>query len=426
MTRAGTLTVAALASWGCGGGVSNEIVAQKRVLTTSALTFDAGMVAVHTGEELELYLQSEAQGEVTIFDISVDDPDHWELSEDWKTHDCDGDGVMDCQILDGGGSSSSPVYSEPVVLLFKPTTEDEFRAVLTITSDDSEVVERDASDEGLGIWRVVVRGIGRQACAQVYPTYIDFGEAPAGGFFQETVTVSNCGVVRLSIYDFEVDGSSAFTVDSDPPIYVLPGAIEDFDVAFEPKNTSAAKASVDAIVNDPEFETRVKLSGNDCTNGMHPDCENTPEPGSGWSDDDGDGWAEVEGDCDDTSPVSYPDAEEVEDAEDNDCDGHVDEGYYSFDDDADGYAELDSPGDCDDNDPWAFPGATEDCDGRDNDCDGLIDEGEDDTPEAACAFVVEREIATQDKGGCSTVAAAPAATGLLAALALLGLRRREG
>lgn len=42
------------------------------------------------------------------------------------------------------------------------------------------------------------------------------------------------------------------------------------------------------------------------------------------------------------------------------------------DDDGDGASEL--AGDCDDSTPWVSPNATEVCDLRDNDCDGLVDE----------------------------------------------------
>lgn len=419
------VTTLALATVGC-GGIGNEIVAQKRVLTSSSLTFDAGMKAVDTEEEVSFFLQSEATGVVTIYSVEVDDPAHWILSEEWKTEDCDEDGVLDCQSLEGGGSVLDPIYSGPLVITFRPDSEDEFRTVLTIKSDDTEVVERDPEDDRLGIWRVVLRGIGRYPCAQVYPTFMDFGLASPGSFFQQTVTVSNCGVVRLTIDDFLEEGANSFGVDSAPPIYVLPGGLEDFDVSFEAVNNDPAKGKITPLVNDPDFDQLVKLSGNDCTYNTHPDCGEEPEASTAWADDDGDGFSEAEGDCNDRDPTVYPGAEEIEDTQDNDCDGFTDEGFYSFDDDADGYADLDDPADCDDRDPWAFPGANEDCDGRDNDCDGLIDEGEDDTPDGACSFVVERDLSQQDPGGCSTLAAAPAGLSLLlAAVGAVRRRRRE-
>ena len=54
-------------------------------------------------------------------------------------------------------------------------------------------------------------------------------------------------------------------------------------------------------------------------------CKNTPQSGTDYCDDDGDGFSEVQGDCDDTDSNIYPNANEVCDGVDNDCDGQKDE-----------------------------------------------------------------------------------------------------
>ncbi len=106
---------------------------------------------------------------------------------------------------------------------------------------------------------------------------------------------------------------------------------------------------------------------------------------------DGDGVTNCDGDCDDTDPDTYPDAPELPDLEDNDCDGVVDEGTVFYDDDGDGYCEgplscSDGtiPGDCDDTVDTTYPGAPEDGgtgtgmgNGVDDDCDGIVDNGTD-------------------------------------------------
>ena len=97
-------------------------------------------------------------------------------------------------------------------------------------------------------------------------------------------------------------------------------------------------------------------------------------------------------DCDDWSPTVNPNAEEICDAIDNNCNGEVDEGVaklYYLDSDGDGFGDMNSPlyactppseyivvgNDCDDSNALIFPGAPEVCDEVDNDCDDEIDEG---------------------------------------------------
>ena len=97
-------------------------------------------------------------------------------------------------------------------------------------------------------------------------------------------------------------------------------------------------------------------------------------------------------DCNDADAAINPDAIEVCDGADNDCDGTVDVGaadpatWYA-DGDGDGYGDgssvlsaCDAPSgygsdatDCDDTDAAVYPGAAEVCDGLDNDCDGTAD-----------------------------------------------------
>jgi hypothetical protein len=104
---------------------------------------------------------------------------------------------------------------------------------------------------------------------------------------------------------------------------------------------------------------------------------------------DGDGFPASE-DCNDREALIHPDAVELCDGSDNNCDGQVDEGALAdwyLDGDGDGFGDpnakvqgcvapagaVRSPNDCDDTNPTVYPGAVEACDGIDNDCDGAIE-----------------------------------------------------
>jgi hypothetical protein len=105
--------------------------------------------------------------------------------------------------------------------------------------------------------------------------------------------------------------------------------------------------------------------------GLDNNCDGVADEHTIGYDDDGDGVSEVDGDCNDYSDDVYPLAPERGDGMDNDCDGTSDETTSLYDDDGDGYAEVND--DCNDNDPTVNPSAVELCDGLDNDCDGLRD-----------------------------------------------------
>ena len=140
------------------------------------------------------------------------------------------------------------------------------------------------------------------------------------------------------------------------------------------------------------------LDCNDPACADEPECAEDVEDSAIERDVDGDGYP-AEQDCDDDDPAVNPDADEVCDGIDNDCDGSVDQGAIDMgtwyaDGDGDGYGDVSTTSeacdpssglvadatDCDDADPSVNPGAIELCDGVDNDCSGSVDELE----ECAC------------------------------------------
>lgn len=119
-------------------------------------------------------------------------------------------------------------------------------------------------------------------------------------------------------------------------------------------------------------------------------------------DDDNDGFTENDGDCNDFDANIHPNASEVCDYLDNDCDGLTDDDDDSLDSttgsefytdsDVDGFGDngveavwacvqpentSDNNTDCDDTSADVSPNATEVCDEIDNDCDGLTDDDDD-------------------------------------------------
>jgi hypothetical protein len=157
-----------------------------------------------------------------------------------------------------------------------------------------------------------------------------------------------------------------------------------------------------------DADPSVNPSAVEICNEIDDDCNGEVDDGSlttWYADTDGDGFGAegstllaceqpkgtvgVSGDCDDTRPEVHPDATEVCDGLDDDCDGEVDEDLGSAwypDADGDGFGDAGSKPastctpkhpwsedhtDCDDTRSEVHPGAKEVlCDGLDNDCDG--------------------------------------------------------
>ncbi len=171
-----------------------------------------------------------------------------------------------------------------------------------------------------------------------------------------------------------------------------------------------------------DSDASVNAGAEEVCDGVDNDCDGEVDEGvsSTWyTDDDGDGYgdagAPVEGceqpdgavdddsDCDDGDDRVYPDARELCDGIDNDCNGTVDDGgvfpWYA-DADGDGHGDPSTEiedcaepegyvaegDDCDDADAAVNPGADEVCNAIDDDCDGDIDE-----PDAVDAAVWYRD-----------------------------------
>jgi hypothetical protein len=168
-----------------------------------------------------------------------------------------------------------------------------------------------------------------------------------------------------------------------------PGDCDDADGAISPNATEVCDdldndcdGDVDSdAIDQATFYADSDADGFGDATASATDCD-TP---SGYTTDDAD--------CDDADSAVNPDATEVCDGVDNDCDGDIDTDatdlttYYA-DNDGDGYGGTsttsacdlpsgyaDNADDCDDGESASNPGETEVCDDIDNDCDGDTDEG---------------------------------------------------
>ncbi len=176
--------------------------------------------------------------------------------------------------------------------------------------------------------------------------------------------------------------------------------------------------------------------------GYPDDCDNCPDvPQPNQRDEDLDGYGFL-CECDDIDPLVSPEAIEVCDGIDNDCDGDIDVGapddnVWYMDSDLDGEGDasatiaaclpptgyVDNALDCDDADSAINTLAFESCDGVDNNCDGAIDEGLEDCD----APVPENEAKPAVGSDCSCDAGSSslAPFALLVAIGVVIRRRRE-
>lgn len=122
-----------------------------------------------------------------------------------------------------------------------------------------------------------------------------------------------------------------------------------------------------------------------CLNSKDDDCDGEVDETicSDCNDNDGDGYGNPASDdcthstldCNDNDSAVHPQAQEICDGYDNDCDGSP--AANEIDSDEDGYMKCEN--DCDDEDPLTNPGVAELCDGLDNNCDDVVPANESDT-----------------------------------------------
>ena len=188
------------------------------------------------------------------------------------------------------------------------------------------------------------------------------------------------------------------------------------DPAAESQTCEAGDGTVADATDCDDDNADVNIAADELCNAIDDDCDgeidedSAVDAGAWYADGDGDGFGDgeawraceqpsgavaVDGDCDDADADVNPDATEVCNDLDDDCDGQtdddsaVDRSTWYADSDGDGFGaadysaqHCDAPSgyvsddtDCDDGDADTWPGASEVCDDEDDDCDGSVDEG---------------------------------------------------
>ncbi|MCC6621382.1 MAG: hypothetical protein IT385_09005 [Deltaproteobacteria bacterium] len=255
-----------------------------------------------------------------------------------------------------------------------------------------------------------------------------------------TNRIGDCDDARVEVYplaeevcnaaDDDCDGSTDEAGSLGCVTYYKDGDGDGAGLAGDTRCLCAPTAPYTATTpNDcDDASAEVRPGGVEACNGQDDDCDALTDEGgaegcAAWlRDNDGDGFgiafdasclcaptgsyrAAVGGDCDDLAPAVNPDATEVCDGRDNDCNGVADDPglptctLYYRDVDGDTYgveagsACLCAPvgtltatraGDCDDLLPSVRPSGVEACNSRDDDCDG----GTDETGAAGCSSLL--------------------------------------
>ena len=227
-----------------------------------------------------------------------------------------------------------------------------------------------------------------------------------------------------------IDDNCNGEIDEDA-LFILKYADEDGDGFGDIANDSVSCFELAGFVLDSidcnDADVFINPAASEICNGIDDNCNFDIDEGltiyTLYADADGDGFGDVDEiinscmeiisgyvsdstDCDDTTNLIYPGAEEICNYLDDDCDGIIDDNlsyihsYQDADGDDFGNIEIDSLAcaipfgyvvddtDCDDTNPNIYPGAPEILNGIDDDCDGSTDEDLDINNELLDAFKI--------------------------------------
>jgi PKD repeat protein len=180
----------------------------------------------------------------------------------------------------------------------------------------------------------------------------------AGTHLVTVTAIDNCGNASQTSFNVIVNASNLWYQDNDGDGFGNPNS------TIISSTQPAAYVAQAGDCDDSSAE--VNPNAMELCNGWDDNCDGIIDEGFDF---DGDGVTSCGGDCDDNNALIHPFAVEVCNGIDDNCNGLIDEG---FDMDNDGFTTC--QGDCDDNNANVYPGAVEICNLLDDDCDGLVDE----------------------------------------------------
>jgi hypothetical protein len=222
---------------------------------------------------------------------------------------------------------------------------------------------------------------------------------------------------RCNDYDDDCDGTTDELGAVDAPTWYQDADSDGYgDAGTSMESCEAPSGWVSDDRDCDDGDAAIHPAGDELCNGVDDDCDGDTDEASSidaltwYADTDGDsfgdlgsttpacsqpsGYVDDSADCDDGDAAIHPDATELCDGVDNDCDGDTDEddaadtSTWYADSDGDSYGDASSSTetcyvpsgfvsdatDCDDGDAAVHPAATELCDSIDNDCDATVDE----------------------------------------------------
>jgi hypothetical protein len=346
--------------------------------------------------------------------------------------DADGDGWAACSECDDGDAAVHPGASE----LCNGVDDDCDGDVDEDSAVDAAVWYEDSDGDGYG-------SLANTAVACDEP---DGFTDDASDCDDGDASISPAGAEDCDGVDDDCDG------DIDEGVTTTWYADLDGDGYGDPGNSAEACAQPSGYTHDTsdcdDDDATINPDGTELCDGADNDCDGLLDEADAvdaptwYMDSDGDGYGNLAAttqacsppsgyladsdDCDDRAAAVNPDAAELCDGIDNDCDGDVDEddatdaSSWYLDADGDGFGDAASTvsactqpsgtttdtSDCDDSDAAINPAATELCNGADDDCDGTVDE--DSAADAATWYYDMDGDGYGDAGGVAIACSEPA------------------